>query len=57
MNKKVDIKIEEKNPLVDIVLPNYNKGQFIEEAINSVIFQTYKNWKLYIIDDHSSDNS
>ncbi len=57
MIEKVDKKIEEKIPIVDIVLPNYNKGQFIEEAINSVIFQTYKNWKLYIIDDHSNDNS
>ena len=57
MNKKNNIKIEIKNPFVDIVMPNYNKGKFIEEAINSVISQTYKNWKLYIIDDHSSDNS
>ena len=42
---------------VDIILPNYNKGKFLEEAINSVISQTYKNWHLYIIDDHSNDNS
>ena len=48
---------EMNNPSVDIILPNYNKGKFLEEAIISVIKQTYKNWKLYIIDDHSSDNS
>ena len=30
---------------------------FLEEAINSVINQTYKNWQLYIIDDGSRDNS
>ena len=48
--------IEEK-PFVDIILPNYNKADFLEEAINSVIGQTYKNWHLYIIDDNSSDNS
>ena len=47
----------EKKPLVDIILPNYNKAEFLEEAINSVITQTYKNWHLYIIDDNSSDNS
>ena len=45
------------NPLVDVILPNYNKGIFLEEAINSVVDQTYKNWKLYIIDDSSDDNS
>ena len=48
--------IREKT-LVDVILPNYNKAEFLEEAINSVITQTYKNWHLYIIDDNSSDNS
>ena len=47
----------EKYPFVDVIMPNYNKGQFLEEAINSVINQTYKNWYLYIIDNHSVDNS
>ena len=46
-----------ENPLVDIILPNFNKANFIEECINSVINQTYKNWHLYLIDDHSTDNS
>ena len=42
---------------VDVILPNYNKAEFLEEAINSVTTQTYKNWHLYIVDDHSTDNS
>ena len=42
---------------VDIILPNYNKGKFLEESINSVIKQTYKNWNLFIIDDNSTDES
>ena len=46
-----------KKPIVDVILPNYNKGEFLEDAINSVITQTYKNWHLYIVDDHSNDNS
>ena len=46
-----------EEPFVDVILPNYNKAEFLEEAINSVITQTYKNWHLYIVDDHSEDNS
>ena len=46
-----------KNPFVDIIMPNFNKERFIEESINSVIAQTYDNWKLFIIDDNSNDNS
>ena len=56
MNNEVNIK-KNNNPFVDVILINFNKGDFIEEAINSVIQQTYKNWKLYIIDDHSKDGS
>ena len=46
-----------EKPLVDVILPNYNKAEFLEESINSVINQAYKNWHLYIVDDHSNDNS
>ena len=42
---------------VDIIMPNYNKAEFIEEAIKSVLKQSYKYWKLYIIDDNSRDKS
>jgi teichuronic acid biosynthesis glycosyltransferase TuaG len=45
------------NVLVDIILPNYNKGNFLEETINSLINQTYKNFHIYIIDDNSTDQS
>ena len=50
-------KIYNNKTFVDVILPNYNKEQFLEEAIGSVVEQTYKNWHLYIIDDNSNDNS
>ncbi len=50
-------KLIKDKTLVDVILPNYNKAEFLEEAINSVVNQTYKNWHLYIIDDCSSDFS
>jgi teichuronic acid biosynthesis glycosyltransferase TuaG len=46
-----------KQVSVDIIIPVYNSGKFIKRAIKSVFSQTYKNWKLIIIDDASTDNS
>lgn len=43
--------------LVSIVMPSYNTADYIGEAINSVLNQTYKNWELIIIDDNSTDNT
>ena len=40
---------------IDIILPNYNSSKFLKQTLNSIIMQTYKNWKLIIIDD-CSDN-
>jgi len=43
--------------LFSIVMPNYNNSNYIKEAINSVLNQTYENWELIIVDDSSTDNS
>jgi glycosyltransferase involved in cell wall biosynthesis len=43
--------------MISIIIPNYNKSQFISETINSVKKQTYNNWEAIIIDDFSTDNS
>lgn len=43
--------------LVSIIMPNYNSEKYLEEAIKSVINQTYKNWELVIADDCSTDRS
>ncbi len=44
-------------PLVSIIMPTYNCGNFIGESIESVVSQTYKNWELIIVDDCSSDGT
>lgn len=43
--------------LVSIIMPSYNTGKFIEETINSVLSQSYRNWELIIVDDCSTDST
>lgn len=46
-----------KPPLIDIIIPNYNKAKYLNQCLDSILHQTYKNWKIYLIDDNSLDNS
>lgn len=43
--------------LISIIIPSYNHGRFIGEAINSVLRQTYNNWEIIIVDNNSNDNT
>ncbi|MEG8947711.1 glycosyltransferase family 2 protein [Rosettibacter firmus] len=45
------------NPVVSIILPTFNRINYLERAINSVLKQTFKDWELIIVDDGSTDNS
>ena len=40
-----------------ILIANYNNENFIEDCINSLLHQTYKNIEIIFFDDQSSDNS
>lgn len=43
--------------LFSVLITNYNNGNYLQEAIDSVISQTYKNWEVILVDDGSTDNS
>lgn len=43
--------------LVSIIMPAYNAEQYIAEAIESVLKQTYTKWELIITDDKSIDGT
>jgi teichuronic acid biosynthesis glycosyltransferase TuaG len=43
--------------LVSIIIPYFKSEKYIEQAINSVLEQKYKNWELIIVDDEISNSS
>jgi glycosyltransferase involved in cell wall biosynthesis len=44
-------------PLVSVIIIFLNEGKFIEEAIASVLGQSYTHWELLLVDDGSTDGS
>lgn len=43
--------------LVTVVIPTYNHAQFLGRALQSVVNQTYSNWEIIVVDNHSQDNT
>ena len=44
-------------PKISVIMPNYNGEEYLVEAIESILHQTFKNFEFIIIDDGSTDNS
>ena len=42
---------------VSILMTTYNRAEFLPKAIDSIIFQTFKDWEFVIVDDCSTDNT
>jgi glycosyltransferase involved in cell wall biosynthesis len=44
-------------PTVDIIIPAFNAAKYLPCAIESVISQTFEDWRILLIDDGSTDNT
>jgi len=46
-----------KKPLVSVIIPTYNRGWIVKEAIDSVLEQDFSDYELIVVDDGSDDNT
>lgn len=46
-----------KKQLISVVVPCYNQAQYLDECLQSVLDQTYKDWECIIVNDGSPDNT
>ena len=51
------IRLGEKMSKISILLSSYNHEEYIAESIESILRQTFNDFELVIVDDHSDDNS
>jgi glycosyltransferase involved in cell wall biosynthesis/predicted O-methyltransferase YrrM len=49
--------IEKYNPLISIVIPCYNYGRYLNDAVQSIVEQDEKNFEIIIVNDGSTDNT
>jgi glycosyltransferase involved in cell wall biosynthesis len=45
------------NPLVSVIIPTYNRAEDLSRALQSVFGQTFTDWEVLVVDNHSDDNT
>lgn len=57
MKSKLLLSPKSNCPLVSVIIPMYNSAKFISQTLESLLYQTMKNFEVVVIDDCSTDNS
>lgn len=55
--KNISLISMQEKPLVSVLITSYNAMPYLMKAVDGIINQTYINWELIIIDDHSTDST